>query len=63
MHDKFLNQRHGIFLFIAILDGIFFCSYGSLVERKKICFQKVVIIYFKIKYYQQKEEDKGKHNF
>jgi hypothetical protein len=28
MHDEFLNQRHGTFFFIAILDGIFFCSYG-----------------------------------
>jgi hypothetical protein len=24
MHDEFLNQRRGTFLFIAILDGIFF---------------------------------------
>jgi hypothetical protein len=24
MHDKFLNQKHGTFFFIAILDGIFF---------------------------------------
>jgi hypothetical protein len=24
MHDEFLNQRHGTFFFIAILDGIFF---------------------------------------
>jgi hypothetical protein len=24
MHDEFLNQRHGTFFFIAILDGILF---------------------------------------
>jgi hypothetical protein len=24
MHDKFLNQKHSTFFFIAILDGIFF---------------------------------------
>jgi hypothetical protein len=24
MHNDFLNQRHGTFFFIAILDGIFF---------------------------------------
>jgi hypothetical protein len=24
MDDEFLNQRHGTFFFIAILDGIFF---------------------------------------
>jgi hypothetical protein len=29
MHDEFLNQRHGTFFFVAILDGIFFCSYGT----------------------------------
>jgi hypothetical protein len=24
MHDEFINQRHGTFFFIAILDGFFF---------------------------------------
>jgi hypothetical protein len=33
MHDEFLNQRHGTFFFIAILDGIFFCSYGTNLKR------------------------------
>jgi hypothetical protein len=32
MHDEFLNQRYGTFFFIAILDGIFICSYGTYIN-------------------------------
>jgi hypothetical protein len=40
MHDEFLNQRYGTFFFIAILDGIFFCSYGTI--KTHIAFQSFI---------------------
>jgi hypothetical protein len=35
MHDEFLNQRHGTFFFIAILDGIFLLFRYLLAETEK----------------------------
>jgi hypothetical protein len=57
MHDEFLNQKHGTFFFIAILDGFFFAltvfnslsiNWPSVFWKFEICKETVKILIFPI---------------